>query len=280
MRLERSRWTSAAGPRLSGVTYWPEEDPRGGVLMMHGLGDYVERYEHVARFFCERGYVVMGTDWPGSGRSEGIRGHIPGGFATIRDVIDSGVARLREVVDDVLPLGAFAHSMGGFALLDYLPDRRRVFRFAWLSSPLLNPANRRAGWLLRVLPVAARLAPWFPIDTGVRAEDCRPAPFGGEDPALFHHWVSASLGHAMVQRQPLVESGLERFPPDLEVLVTHGTADPVCPFEGSERLVDRLPPGRVALVPVEGGLHEPLHGPEARKVLEATGRWLDDLGLG
>lgn len=54
-------------------------DPSGAnaiIVLLHGVGEHCQRYEHVARQACERGFFMLGYDRRGHGRSEGKQGLI------------------------------------------------------------------------------------------------------------------------------------------------------------------------------------------------------------
>lgn len=40
----------------------------------HGFTDHIGTVAHVARAYAEAGYAAYGLDFPGHGRSEGLRG--------------------------------------------------------------------------------------------------------------------------------------------------------------------------------------------------------------
>ena len=47
-------------------TQWlPEGNPVGVVQIIHGINEYVGRYDALARFLCSHGYLVVGEDHPG-----------------------------------------------------------------------------------------------------------------------------------------------------------------------------------------------------------------------
>lgn len=52
---------------------WPHVSPDRVVILAHGYGEHVGRYEHVAAALAARGAVVAGPDHLGHGRSEGER---------------------------------------------------------------------------------------------------------------------------------------------------------------------------------------------------------------
>ena len=57
-------------------TWTPEGEPKRGMLIVHGMGEHSGRYEHVARFFVDRGYAVSAFDLRGHGQSDGTKVHV------------------------------------------------------------------------------------------------------------------------------------------------------------------------------------------------------------
>ena len=67
-----SHLTTADGVLLHMRT-WPRSDARGSVLIVHGLGEHIGRYEHVAAHLNAWGWNVVGYDQRGHGASAGAR---------------------------------------------------------------------------------------------------------------------------------------------------------------------------------------------------------------
>jgi alpha-beta hydrolase superfamily lysophospholipase len=261
----------------------PPGEPVAGMLFVHGLGDHLHRYASVGRLLASRGILGMGVDFPGHGRSPGRRGGLPG-WDRLVEVLDDLVVQAREEIPDGTELGVFAHSFGAFLAVDYLARRPGLFRMAWLSSPLVDPARNQPRWLVRTAALLGAVAPGFPVDTGVRAALCRegglPAEEGGgeEDERLIHHVVSAGFGAELLRRATQVRAAAGRLPADLSVLVTHGSEDRVCPASLSRELFGRMPCLDKRYVVVEGARHEPLHGAFREEARDAARAWLDGLG--
>src|SRR3954469_6858349 len=55
------------------VAYWDRPDPERIVVLAHGYGEHIGRYEHVAAAFVDRGAAVYGPDHLGHGGSAGER---------------------------------------------------------------------------------------------------------------------------------------------------------------------------------------------------------------
>ena len=100
-----SHFASAHGDALA-LHDWPLSagwPTRGVVLLVHGLGEHVGRYMHVADRLNQWGFSVRGYDQYGHGESAGIRGELPTDDQLLTDlaaVIDD--TRIR--MDDRLPL--------------------------------------------------------------------------------------------------------------------------------------------------------------------------------
>ena len=55
------------------LSVWPNDDPRRIVILAHGYGEHLGRYDYVAEVLTGRGAVVAGPDHLGHGRSGGDR---------------------------------------------------------------------------------------------------------------------------------------------------------------------------------------------------------------
>ena len=263
----------ASKHRLHRYLYLPATaKPTGGVVMVHGLGDYLGRYDHVAEMFCDRGFTCTGVDLPGHGRSSGQRGHIPS-LEIITDLVDAALFDFAATLPEGSPIGIFAHSMGGFAVFEHLARRQQLLRFAWLSSPLVSPSEGQNPLLIAAAKNLGWLFPRVRFDTGVRSTACRPADVP-RDPFLHHH-VSAAFGGEMMMQEAIAKEAARELCGDLSLLVTHGTDDIVCRPELSKALFDTIPLRDKRFIDVERALHEPLHGPQAEWTVKQAAEWLD-----
>ena len=55
------------------VRVWPHHAPARIVVLAHGYGEHIGRYEHVAATLGQHGAAVYGLDHVGHGRSDGER---------------------------------------------------------------------------------------------------------------------------------------------------------------------------------------------------------------
>jgi alpha-beta hydrolase superfamily lysophospholipase len=123
---------------------WPARGARRGtIVIVHGLGEHVGRYEHVAASLNGRGWGVVAFDQRGHGQSEGERGRLGAAddlLADLAPVLD------RAHADEPRPLVLLGHSMGGTVAARYVAGGLESPRPGWyrpvdalvLSSPALE----------------------------------------------------------------------------------------------------------------------------------------------
>jgi alpha-beta hydrolase superfamily lysophospholipase len=117
-------YTSADGTKIVAYRWDTAGAPRAAVQLTHGMGEHALRYEHVARALNEAGFVVYAQDQRGHGAS-----------ADPEALGDLGKDSWPGLVEDIgllsayvraenpgLPLILLGHSMGSFAVQQYLYD--------------------------------------------------------------------------------------------------------------------------------------------------------------
>lgn len=124
------------------------------LLVVHGMSEHGQRYEHVARIMTGRGWRVVTVDLRGHGRSDGVRTHV-GSFKHYVQDVETARAGLDLDPQQTALLG---HSMGGLVSIRYAQTFPEHVAALVLSSPLLGvgvPIPRRTVALGRVLSVIA-----------------------------------------------------------------------------------------------------------------------------
>ena len=102
--------------------------PEGKVIcilqIIHGMAEYIERYEEVAQYFAQKGILVTGEDHLGHGKSVTENGTY--GYFCNQDpatVVVRDVHRLKKMTQEDypgIPYVILGHSMGSFILRNYL----------------------------------------------------------------------------------------------------------------------------------------------------------------
>lgn len=111
--------------KIHAVRYTPERDEVLGVVqIVHGMAEYVERYEEFAAFLTDKGFVVTGEDHLGHGRSVpegGTYGYFceqDPATVVVRDV--HRLKKMTQLLYPSVPYFILGHSMGSFILRNYL----------------------------------------------------------------------------------------------------------------------------------------------------------------
>ena len=133
----------------------PEGQPRGVVQLVHGIAEYVQRYDHLARFLNSKGYVVVGEDHMGHGGSisaETPQGCFCGGWLAAVDDTYALMEKTRREYPQ-LPYFIYGHSMGSFM------TRTLLYRYpeAGLSAAILCGTGWQPGIVLKVGRLLCRL---------------------------------------------------------------------------------------------------------------------------
>jgi len=268
------------GPRNRHIfrrTLLPEGPIRSGVLVIHGLGDHISRHDRHLQAFVDRGVVCCGIDLPGHGRSEGRRGHIDK-ITTILALFDETVAYLKTLLPPGAPIGVVGHSMGGFLGLYYMTQRPGQFDYAWISSPLID-ARRHGNVVVRsLIHLAGFIWPTLTVRSRLRSQACKRDPEAiaeTQNDPFVHRCVSLSLIRMLLRAAPRLLQG--KLTGDLELLMTHGGEDRICPPKWSQQFFQRLPLEKKRYCHFADLLHEPFNDVGRENVLQEIENWLDEL---
>ena len=267
------------------VRTWPLASSslaHGTLLIVHGLGEHIGRYDHVAAQLNACGWNVVGYDQRGHGRSGGDRGRLAAADSLLQDL-----ARVIDAVraEHAGPLLLLGHSMGGLVAARFVAEGLLSSPAAWhravdalvLSSPALDAGMNTVQKLL--LAVMGPLAPNLAVNNGLR-----PA-WISRDPAVVAAYVADPQVHDRVTPR------LARFIVDggefARANAPHWTVPTLLLFAGSDRCV--APSGSkafAAAAPVSVVttrefaplFHEIFNEPEQAEVFAVLGAWLAGRG--
>ncbi|MBQ2730301.1 MAG: lysophospholipase [Clostridia bacterium] len=111
------------GENLHCIEWIPEDRPRAVLQIVHGMVEYIDRYDDFARYLCSQGIAVVGHDHPGHGKTaaENDLGYIrkEKGSLLLVNCAYSVTKYIKENYPDVKNF-ILGHSMGSFVVRRYL----------------------------------------------------------------------------------------------------------------------------------------------------------------
>lgn len=130
---EHKKYPSASGKcDIHAVIWYPDAEkfpqPKAVLQIAHGMIDYILRFDALARYMADRGFLVVGNDHLGHGDSvadeadwgyftEAKKGKDPGSFV-VEDMYR--LTRIMKTKYPLLPYILLGHSMGSFMTRRYL----------------------------------------------------------------------------------------------------------------------------------------------------------------
>jgi alpha-beta hydrolase superfamily lysophospholipase len=223
------------------VQEWPVEDPARLVVLVHGYGEHIGRYAHVAAALNARGSAVVGPDHRGHGRS--------GGEPALVEDFEPIVDDLRAVVHDArgdLPVVMVGHSMGGLIATRYAQRFPEDLAGLVLSGPAVGLGPVLQGWL--------EDPPSDPIDGAVLSRDPAVGEAYAADPLVYHGGWKVPTLRAFIAADDAIAAG-PGFG-DLPLLCVHGGDDQLVPAGLAQPVVERLAGERSELIVIDGARHE------------------------
>lgn len=273
MKYEELRWESRDALELYTQKWEPENDLKGVVCLVHGLGEHSGRYLHWADRLVGAGYAVLISDLRGHGKSEGQRGHTPS-----FDHYADDVSILLEAAADSYPgkpAFLYGHSLGGLIVLYYLIQRRPEIAGAVVTGSALHSAVAEQKVKVYLARLLGSITPTGSMPSGLEQEaissDSAVVEAYRKDP-LVHDRVSFGFGKQSLQAIDYVFNNASRI--NLPLLIMHGTDDRLAYASGVKELAGLIP-GDCTLKLWEKFYHEIHNEAKQDEVFTYLKKWLD-----
>ena len=273
MRTYEWNWKSFDGLDMYARGWVPEGKPKAVICLLHGLGEHIGRYEHVAEAMTQKGYAMLGFDLRGHGKSGGQRGHTPS-YDALMDDITAFLAQVEERYPGI-PRFLYGHSMGGNLALNYVlrhtPDLNGIITTGtWLKLAFQPPASKVAlGKMMNnVLPGFSQTNG---LETAALSRDVAVVTAYVSDP-LVHNKISARLFISIFENGLLALEHAAEFP--LPLLLMHGAADRVISVEACKEFAEKAGK-KVTFKLWEDFYHEIHNEPGKAEVFKFMTDWLD-----
>ncbi len=239
------------------LCYWSSGEAEIAILIVHGVGEYGDRYYRFAEKLTGLGLDVYSYDQLGHGRRDGVKGHIDSWHDYRSELEDHYQHLLKKKYKAV---GVWGHSMGSLVVLDWLEQTHAQPSFAIVSGTLVEA--EAAWWRILAAKCLSRIMPKLTLPLGLDLNGISSLEseikLYEADP-LVHGQVSASWGAEVLRVIPSVRQQIGKIKAPL--LIAHGAADPINNPEGSRWLATQL--DNAELTMYEGVRHEVHHDTSA-----------------
>ena len=254
----------------------PDMQPKAVVVLVHGLGEHTGRYAHVGQALTDAGYVLVGFDLRGHGKSGGARGHFPS-----LDVVTQDIRQFFQFVSQRYPnLSQFlyGHSLGGLLSLTYAVQNKAALKGVMVTGSALRSALQEQKAKIAMANILGTLMPAMTIPSGLDAttisRDKAVVDKYVHDP-LVHDKTSLGLGKSALTAIDICFARARDLAYPL--LIMHGKADKLTYASGSEdfaRLAGEK--NKDVTLKIWDGLYHEIHNePEQAEVFKVMIEWLD-----
>lgn len=289
--------------RLYARQWLPAGRPVGTVQIVTGMAEFLDRYGHVARAFCEAGYAVFGHDHRGQGNTASSPDKLGAlGTGDWRRLVDDMFA-LHQRIAEAHPEGPhfiFGHSMGSFLTQTFLYSHPHAKQGAVLQGtesgrfwfwPLMLPISGLGG-RVRGVDARSRFVPGLQALLFNAKYKNKRTRFDwlNTDPAVVDAYLAdprcgwnATHGFWREMATGMLDNGrvanLRRIPHELPMLLLAGTMDPTADYgRGIERLAKLLRKAGLSRIETrlyEGMRHELHNEPDGNRVLTDIVAWME-----
>ncbi|NLL48667.1 MAG: alpha/beta hydrolase [Firmicutes bacterium] len=278
--------------------------PKGVLQLAHGMAEHSARYDSFARACNRRGFVVIGSDHRGHGKTADISGVL--GYFAEQDGFDRVVDDLAQIQDWIqeeypdLPTFLLGHSLGSFLTRRFLQKYGDM-----LDGAILMGSGGHPGFAIKLGKLIARLQ--------MRSDPARPSKIldsmafglynrGIEQAQTKFDWLtrdpqevqkymedpycgfvcSCSFFMDLFTGLDMIHNPafIDQIPKDLPLLVVSGDGDPVGGYgRGVAEFVGQLRTlglNKLEMILYPGARHELLHETNRDEVMKDIFRWLQE----
>jgi len=258
------------------VRHWPPArgtSLRGVILLVHGLGEHIGRYEALAQHLNNWGFEVFGYDQYGHGASGGPRGGLSHDTRLLDDLA-ALVDHTRAQMAATTPLILLGHSLGGLVAARFVGLGLRPVEALVLSSPALDPGlNWVQKLLLAVLPkIAPNLRVGNGLDPSKLSHDPAVVAAYQTDPRV-HDRISGRLARFIAEGGPATVAQAPAW--NVPTLLLYAGADALVNPAGSRAFAAAAPKALVSAHGFDALYHEIFNERKAAPVFAELKKWLD-----
>jgi alpha-beta hydrolase superfamily lysophospholipase len=252
----------------------PDGDVKAILFLVHGTGEYCERYMNVVNYFVPLGYAVHGLDHIGRGKSDGEREML----VRFEDFI-APLVTYRKMVEDwhpEKPVFIYGHSLGGLITSFHLLEHQADFKGAIISAPPVKVPANISPIIVAIGNLLSTIAPRIGVidlDTTNLSHDQAVVDAYNADPLVFHGKVIARLAVEMQRAMTRVtaEAGMISLP----LFTLQGSGDKLVDPDGASMLYEKVSSKDKTLKIYEGLYHEVHNELKREEMFKDLEDWLE-----
>ena len=247
---------------------------KGVIVLVHGMGEHVGRYNHFAEFFAEKEIDFLGVDLTGFGKAKGKKGH---GVSLdhMLDIVQSTINYTKKQYGNT-PIFVFGQSMGGNIALNYQLRRDDpsvkgyIIASPWIQTATpLSPLLISAGKILS--NIAPKLAKGNDLDVAGLSDQQEVIEAYKNDP-LVHDRVSFGFGMEMYNAAEFLNEYKSNDLPKKTLLV-HSKNDWLTSAKATEAFYGRNSKNAVLRL-WDDKMHELHNSTEQKEILAYYHDWM------
>ncbi len=255
-------------------TWIPKCRPRAVILLIHSVSDHINRYKYLADYFSENGFVVMGIDMHGCGKSEGKKGmakfkHM---LCDVKQLIEYAHSRYPN-----LPKVIYGHGLGGNLALTYATRNNSSLMAVISSSPWIRKVDNQSHWFISIVRVILWVYPALSVRNRLHYSalshdtDCLNAY--KKDP-MVNHFISAKLLFSIQKSGDYLIHNKHKV--NMPLLLMHGSNDSISSWRATADFA-KYTSFNTTLKIWKGAYHELHNECEKEDIFEFMLHWIDHL---
>jgi alpha-beta hydrolase superfamily lysophospholipase len=255
---------------ILGKSWEPKDFYKGLIILIHGFGEHMNRYEHVAKYFTDRGFAFVGMDRRGHGVSDGQRGHFPSLDRELED-LSQYVQEAKKRFPNV-PTFLYGHSQGGNFTLNLILRKHPEVDGAIVTSPWIKLATEPPKALVAIGKFLNKIFPTVSTDAGVGtlSRDPEVDKKYKADP-LVHGKITFRAANETMNAADWLYGYKEAI--KMPLLLMHGTGDTITSHAASQQFYENTKKS-IDVKWWNGFYHEIHNEPEKEEVLEYMYNWM------
>jgi acylglycerol lipase len=259
--------------------YWrcwlPDGQVKAVILVAHGLGEHISRYNNLVNKVVPLGYAVYGLDHQGHGKSEGQRVYVKRFQTYLNDL--HTLYKMANADNPDKKVFLYGHSMGGLIATVYALQHQHDLVGLVISAPALKPGESISPAIIamaRFLSAVTHKMGVQALDSTYISKDKAVVEAYDKDPLVYRGKVTARLGSELFTTMKAVDSKLQSIV--IPLLILQGSEDKMVNQEGAKALYAKAGSKDKTLKIYEGFYHEVHNEPGKDRVFTDMGMWLAD----